>query len=263
MFEIHPRRSADRGRVLMLASVVDVGEAVLCREGGADVIDCKDPLQGALGAVPVATARAIVDAVGDHVPVSATIGDHPCEAAPIVAATQEMAGAGVDYVKVGLAPGVDVPGVVRALGMLKAQLGKARLVGVLFADTDPDFRLVGEMAQAGFAGVVLDTANKSAGSLPDVMAAGRLKEFIDTARRNGLFCGLAGSLRARDIPALVTLAPDLIGFRGALCRENKRTASLDGQAVAGIRSAIPGSEEIGTERMITKTDNSVHEERAQ
>lgn len=263
MFEIHPRRSADRGRVLMLASVVDVGEAIMCREGGADVIDCKDPLQGALGAVPVATARAIVAAVGGHVPVSATIGDHPCEAAPIVSATSEMAGAGVDYVKIGLAPGGDATVVVRALGQLNDQLGKARLVGVLFADTDPDLALVTEMARAGFAGVVLDTANKSAGSLPDVMATARLKEFIDTARDGGLFCGLAGSLRARDIPSLMKLAPDLLGFRGALCREYKRTASLDREAMAGIRSAIPRTEDIGTERMITKNNERVHEERAQ
>lgn len=262
MFEILPRRSAGRGRVLMLASVVDVSEAVICRDGGADVIDCKDPLKGALGAVPVATARAVVEAVGTHVPVSATIGDHPCEVAPIVAATSEMAKAGVDYVKIGLAPGGDAASVVRSLGELKTRLGRARLVGVLFADTDPDFALLEEMARAGFAGVVLDTANKSAGSLPDVMATARLKEFAETARDAGLFCGLAGSLRARDIPALMKLAPDLLGFRGALCREYKRTASLDHEAVAGIRSAIPRTD-IGTERMITKNNERVHEERAQ
>jgi len=103
----------------------------------------------------------------------------------------------------------------------------------------------------------------SAVSLPGVCALARSNDFVAAAGSGGLCCGLAGSLLASGIPALVQLAPDLLGFRGALCRECKRTASLDREAVAGIRRAIPGCEEIGTERMITKMSERLHEEHAQ
>lgn len=262
MFVIHPRRSADRGRVLMLASVVDAREAAVCLDGGADVIDCKDPSRGALGAVTENAARAIVEIAGGRVPVSATIGDLPCAASPIMDATVTMAATGVDYVKIGFAPDGDAASVVQALGGLGAKLRNARLAGVLFADAEPDFGLLDEMGRAGFAGVVLDTADKAAGPLPDIMAPARLKEFVDAARRSGLFCGLAGSLRTRDIPMLVRLAPDLLGFRGALCREHERTASLDAAAVADIRNAISRNEDAGTGPMIIRSDELVHEERA-
>jgi uncharacterized protein (UPF0264 family) len=246
----------------MLASVVDAREAEMCVEAGADVIDCKDPKQGALGAVSEDTARAIVEAVGSRVPVSATIGDLPCEAGAILDATLRMAATGVDYVKAGLAPEGDAGSVVRALGAARSRLGKARLVGVLFADTDPDFGLLPEMARAGFAGAVLDTADKAAGPLPGVLGAERLKEFVDAARGSGLFCGLAGSLRSRDIPLMVRLAPDLLGFRGALCREHERTASLDIAAVAEVRKAIAREEGVEETSMVVTGDELMHEERA-
>lgn len=259
---IPPRRAADCGRVSMLASVVDAREATLCLEGGVDVIDCKDPSRGALGAVTPEAARAIVETVGGRVPVSATIGDHPCEVGPIVEATLQAAATGVDYVKTGFLPGGDAAEVVRALGRLRGETGKAQIVGVLFADASPDFELVAEMAAAGFAGVVLDTANKSDGALPDVLAVDQLEHFVEIARAHEMFCGLAGSLRTRHIPALVRLAPDLIGFRGALCRENARTGSLDLRAVAEIRDAIAKAEKIETDLMMSKAEELAREERA-
>ncbi len=50
--------------------------------------------------------------------------------------------------------------------------------------------------------------------------------------------GLAGSLEAPDIPRLLLLAPDVLGFRRALCREG-RGGPLDAEAVALIRGLIP------------------------
>jgi dihydroneopterin aldolase len=62
--------------------------------------------------------------------------------------------------------------------------------------------------------------------------------FVTQARTHGLTVGLAGSLTAADVPVLLPLAPDLIGFRGALCL-GPRSASLDLAACATIRALIP------------------------
>ena len=74
---------------------------------------------------------------------------------------------------------------------------------------------------------MLDTADKKAGRLTDCLPQARLRCFVAAAQQLGLLCGLAGSLRRQDIPALAVLAPDYLGFRGALCVEGSRTAAFD------------------------------------
>jgi hypothetical protein len=54
-----------------------------------------------------------------------------------------------------------------------------------------------------------------------------------------MFAGLAGSLRAQHIPALLQLAPDVLGFRGGLCRRGERTGGIDAEAVRAVRGLIP------------------------
>jgi dihydroneopterin aldolase len=66
-----------------------------------------------------------------------------------------------------------------------------------------------------------------------------LSDFIDACRQHGLMGGLAGSLEAPDIPRLLLLAPDVLGFRGALCRDDDRTARLDPEAIDIVRALIP------------------------
>jgi dihydroneopterin aldolase len=75
-----------------------------------------------------------------------------------------------------------------------------------------------------------------------------LRRFVEAARECGLFAGLAGSLRAADIPVLIDLAPDLLGFRGALCLGDQRTARIDAPRLRAIRALMPdagGSATIG------------------
>ncbi len=222
-------------RIDFLASVRSEAEALLAVSGGADIIDCKDPVAGALGALPHAVVTAVRRAV-PHLPVSATIGDLPCEADVLCAAARAMAATGVHYVKVGLLPGGDARGAIAALGC--QDLGDARLVAVLFADHHPDFSLLPALAQAGFAGVMLDTAGKGQGTLVDFVPLARLAHFVTDARGQGLLAGLAGSLRLDHIATLAPLAPDVLGFRGALCAGRQRKGVLDPQAVRAVAQAL-------------------------
>jgi (5-formylfuran-3-yl)methyl phosphate synthase len=59
----------------LLVSVADAEDARAAVEGGADIVDAKDPAQGALGPVAPATLEAIVQAVDGARPVSAAVGD--------------------------------------------------------------------------------------------------------------------------------------------------------------------------------------------
>ncbi len=225
------------GRVRFLASVTNAAEAEICVAGGADIVDAKNPSRGALGALDHAIVRAIRAAVPARTPVSATIGDLPCDPLTVARAVEAMAATGVDYVKIGLFPEGDA---AAAIARLAAEVGPARLVGVLLADLAPDFSLVPKMARAGFAGVLIDTADKSGPPLPDLLGRDALARFIETARDHGLFAGLAGSLRLCHIPSLLDLRPDILGFRGALCGKGVRTGGVDSLAVAAVGAALAG-----------------------
>ncbi|MCK5188991.1 MAG: hypothetical protein KAR12_02925, partial [Methylococcales bacterium] len=54
------------------------------------------------------------------------------------------------------------------------------------------------------------------------------------AKDSLLLCGLAGSLKVDDIPELLDLEVDYLGFRGALCEKSKRTAHLNKNAINSI-----------------------------
>lgn len=261
-------RSLERASPQFLASVTSVAEAEIALRGGAEIIDCKDPQAGALGALPVGTVLAIRKAVPAGCMVSATIGDLAAEPGPVTAAAKAMAETGVDFVKIGFFPGGDAKATIRALGAafgaapkrgargrlmpsgapgalappveMKPQHDAAapRLVGLLLADRGPDFSLIAEMAAAGFVGVMLDTADKSAGPLTKAMPVFRLSLFVKEAHRVGLFAGLAGSLRKEHIAMLAGLGPDILGFRGGLCRKGERTSAIDPRAVEEVAQAL-------------------------
>lgn len=227
-----------RGGSELLASVTSPEEARLAVSCGAGIIDCKDPSKGALGPLEASTIEAIVEAVGGDVLVSATIGDLPSDPVVMVKAASVIAATGAGIVKTGFFGDADARDAIAALG--QADLGKAQLVAVLMADRKPDFTILSDLARAGFAGVMLDTADKSGGSLPDILDAKTLGEFIAGARANTLAVGLAGSLRIAHIAELVALQPDILGFRGALCAGG-RTNALDAGRVRFVRAVLDGA----------------------
>jgi uncharacterized protein (UPF0264 family) len=221
----------------LLASVMNLDEARLVAEAGVDIIDLKNPAAGALGALPVGEVARIVAALDGQRPVSATVGDLPITPDVVVPAVAAMAATGVDYVKIGFFPGGDWAAVIDGLRPVTAR--GVRLVAVLFGDSGPELDWVAALAEAGFAGAMLDTADKACGSLRQVCEPGFLRDFVAETRRRGLLCGLAGSLRAGDVGPLLELGPDYLGFRGALCGGN-RTGVIEAGAVRGLVGAVRG-----------------------
>jgi (5-formylfuran-3-yl)methyl phosphate synthase len=221
---------------LFLASVRDAEEVELALGAGADIVDLKDPGQGALGALTPDTIAACVKQVAGRAPVSATIGDLTLEGDSVRAAIRNTAALGVDYVKLGIFPGGNAQ---RGLKRLSGDTGKLRVILVLFADAMPEFDAIALAARIGAHGVMFDTLGKRAGSLPDHMSYMGLADCIAAAKAEGLIVGLAGALQARHVPSLVALQPDLLGFRGALCHGGDRAMPLDPERLAAIRALIP------------------------
>jgi dihydroneopterin aldolase len=217
-----------------LASVRDEHEAVAALAGGADVIDFKDPANGALGAAaPKAIERGIAKLAGRAL-TSATAGDWPLEAGALVQAGRRIGAIGVDYVKLGFLPG---EALLECIAELRAVAREHRLVAVFFADRGVPLAALERLRDAGFAGAMLDTYDKGTGGLRRHLGDAELARFVRAARRAGLMTGLAGSLTLDDVPPLVRVGPDLLGFRGALCAAG-RTSALSAERLRGVRLAL-------------------------
>jgi len=219
---------------LMLASVTGPEEAEVAVLQGADIVDLKDVGVG-FGTVATEVVRATVAAVARRRPVSAVVGE-TAASERIAGIAADLTQAGASYVKVGLSPDLRRGDCIRALAPLARS---TKVIGVMFADHGADNSLIAQMAESSFAGVMLDTAHKTGKRLLDHMDVTELSHFVDAAHAHGLIAGLAGSLETPDIPRLLLLAPDVLGFRRALCVDHDRNARIDPDAVAAVRCLIP------------------------
>lgn len=222
----------------MLVSVRSVDEALLAARGGADFIDLKEPSDGALGGLPVATIGAIVGALRAHgigLPVSATIGDLPMQALDRIRAQVDAVGAcGVDYVKVGIERGPEAFVVLDALAACTWPV-----VPVFIADRGLDATLIARACALDFPGLMVDTADKLAGSLFDAVPMADLRAFVAEVRASGRMAGAAGALRVAHVPLLQALAPDFAGFRSAVCVADRKTA-LCPERLAALAALLHG-----------------------
>jgi uncharacterized protein (UPF0264 family) len=224
----------------LLASVRSADEAFDAASAGAELIDLKEPHAGALGGVALQDIANIVRALRAQYavrPISATIGDLPNDALDEMTRRMlDVAATGVDYVKVGVAPGPGAADCLRHLAGLPAAV-----VPVLLSDEGVDGELAALAARLGFVGMVFDTANKNGRTLFDCVDVATLGRCIAEARSSGTMTALAGSLGWSDLDKIRALAPDIAGFRGALCDEREgRTGRLDPLRVRNWARALHG-----------------------
>lgn len=217
----------------LLVSPMNIEEARSALNGGADILDVKNPKEGSLGANFPWAIRAVADLAGGRVPVSATIGDLDYKPGTASLAALGAAFAGAEYVKAGL------------LGVKTAQQAEEMLVGIVRAvkDFDPKKKVVASgysdfaragcisplllpavAAKAGADLVMVDTAVKDGKSTFEFMSEQDLKAFIDLGHSHGLEVALAGSIGFAHLEMLRRLDPDIIGVRGIVCGGDRRSA---------------------------------------
>lgn len=221
----------------MLASVRNLAEARLALAAGADIIDLKEPSAGSLGALDITIIKAVATAIAGTCPVSATIGDMPMQPDLIYDKVIQVAMTGVDYIKIGLLPDAGAKNVIAKLSEISARY---KLIAVMFADKIASPDCIDMLKNAGFSGIMLDTFDKHRGSLTGIMSTSAISSFVHSVRNLEMLCGLAGSLSLADIPVLLPLQPDYLGFRGALCNQQDRTGLLNESAILQIKTALTG-----------------------
>lgn len=220
-----------------LASVQSLDEAQTLLTCLPDILDMKNPAQGALGALSVETVSEIIRLIDGRCMTSATIGDLPMQADLISKAMINMADSGVDYVKIGLFPSADLQQCIKELEDTVKNL-QTSTIAVLFADKMSDFDCIAVLKGSGFKGVMIDTAIKNGQHLRDHWNEQQLSTFVKAVKEQNMLCGLAGALRIEDIPLLRPLNANYLGFRSALCQQRQRKALLQLELAEDLRQAI-------------------------
>jgi uncharacterized protein (UPF0264 family) len=217
----------------VLISPVDKEEAIIASNGGADIVDVKNPKEGSLGANFPWIIKEIKEAVNGRQPISATIGDFNFKPGTASLAAFGAAVAGADYIKVGL---YDIQTREQALELLtkitravKDYDATKKIVASGYSDYErinsiSPLLLPEVAAEAGVDVVMVDTAIKDGKSTFEFMDEKKLKKFTDLAHEYGLEHAIAGSLRFEDLPTLERISPDIIGVRGMVCGGDRRTA---------------------------------------
>jgi uncharacterized protein (UPF0264 family) len=220
-----------------LASVQSLEEAETLLPVLPDILDMKNPSQGALGALSVAIVSEIVTMIDGRCQTSATIGDLPMQAELIKPAMTQMASSGVDYVKIGLFADDNLQQCIIDLADTVKKLSTP-IIAVIFADSPPNEDCLSLLKASGFHGVMIDTAIKNGQHLLDHWDLLQLERFVAAAKQHNLLCGLAGALRLEDIKVLRPLTADYLGFRSALCSQRQRTTRLQISLAKQLQQAI-------------------------
>lgn len=206
----------------LLVSVRSGVEARTAAAAGADVVDAKDPSQGALGAVPAAVLLQVCAEVPAPIGLSAAAGDGtpgdllaalhsvPILPRPHVWLKFAVRGAFTPAVPAGLAA---------AAGYLEGRPDRPRLVLARYADESlVDIGAwIEAAARVGVDGILLDTRRKDGGSLLEHAPLEVLHRIRRAASAEGLWLGLAGRLSLKDVGTVSGVGPDVIGVRGAAC----------------------------------------------
>ena len=239
----------------LLVSVRNVDEARAALDGGAAILDLKEPRHGPLGRVSLHVGKEVMaflsgpssadgsprtgDSLRHRVTLSAALGevhdeDRPRNWKPVP---------GISLYKLGLSRcagnGRWKSALDGWLEWLKVSGPGPSLVAVAYADDSiaraPQPREVLEYAIGRrLPYFLMDTFDKRQGSLRAWRSDGELKALVDIAHRGGVRVALAGCLRAEDFEALAPLGPDVLAVRSAACQGGDRLQQVDAIRVASL-----------------------------
>lgn len=210
----------------LLVSPMNLEEAKAALDGGADILDVKNPKEGSLGANFPWAIRAVKEMANGVIPVSATIGDLDFKPGTASLAALGAAVSGADFIKAGLL-GVKekvqaeemLAGIVRAVKDLD---GRKMVVAAGYADharvgsISP--QLLPEAAAASGADLVMvDTAIKDGRSTFEFMSEQELRDFIKAGHDCGLQVAIAGAVGFEHLNLIKSIDPDILGVRGIVC----------------------------------------------
>ncbi|MBS0203087.1 MAG: hypothetical protein JSS49_09335 [Planctomycetes bacterium] len=236
----------------LLVSVRSRLEAISAVEGGAEILDVKEPSHGSLGMAGIHEIEEIADFIanqdqftgGTAVPLSVALGElRDWSGSNCVPALP----AAVTFAKLGLSGLARVRDWQRTWRQVRDDFDRQRIaplrwVAVAYVDEEsaasPPLDSIVSAARNGCAGLLVDTYSKTGKSLIDFAAGPVLKELARQCHDSGLFLAIAGSLTMDAVVQLADVEADIVAIRSAACPRANRCDSVDASLVAAFRDAL-------------------------
>jgi uncharacterized protein (UPF0264 family) len=215
----------------LLVSVRSVEEARAAVEGGAAVIDIKEPSRGPLGRSSREVWHAVRRAVPREMPVSVALGE--------LAEWEGMDDVpGIAYRKLGLAAAE--PDWADRWAAIRVGSPGPPWVAVAYTDWEiaraprPEDVLDVALSTPECVGLLVDTWDKSRPGGLDLSWS----PLVRKAQAAGRLVALAGRLDEAAIHRLAPLRPDLFAVRSATCLGGDRMATVDRGRVAALSRLV-------------------------
>ena len=235
----------------LLVSVRNAAEAAEALDGGAAIIDVKEPRHGALGAAEPEAIAAVARVVGRRRPWTMACGELGCEATDEsvagsirrrvdrMLALLEGSAVPPAAAKIGLAGAAGTDWQRRLLEVFESLPAGSERVAVAYADwqragapSPPE--VIAAAAGLNCPVLLIDTFDKAAGGLFACCPPGMPATWVAAARAARLQVAVAGRLAPTEIQSAWDLRPDVVALRSAVCFNGR-----DGTVQAGlVRSAV-------------------------
>ena len=227
----------------LLISIKSIDEVSSKYFNNVDILDLKNPSEGAIGSWEVDKILKIVKIYGKKIKISATTGEDR-NPGIIKKKLEQFDKLGLDFIKFGLFAN-NQNEFDKLLNVLEVNKFKTELVPVVFADNSflkkNMIKNILKIKNKGFKYILIDTYSKLSDNLMDLYNTKFLKKILKVSLENKIFVGLAGKLNTLHLPELVQLQPKIIGFRSAICKNNNRVSSLSIEKVNDLYYSILSS----------------------
>jgi (5-formylfuran-3-yl)methyl phosphate synthase len=232
----------------LLVSIRNSQELAAALQGGADIIDVKEPANGPLGMADLATIAEIAKQVAARSPnavFSVALGeltdwfDRP---------TRTALPASVRWAKLGFAGCRTIANWETRWNRVRREFDTARgtpyqWVAVAYADyrnadAPKPMDVLMAAVEQGCAAFLLDTFDKADTALLDWMSPYELPSLLRLADELQMPVALAGRLEQSDLDWVCDLEPAIIGVRSAVCLDSNRKRTVNAVRVAEFKQAL-------------------------
>lgn len=230
----------------LLISIKSAEEASIVKDSKFDILDIKNPAEGSLGANFPGVIKEIKEKSPNRV-ISAAGGDLPGLPGLSSQITFGLANLKPDYIKLGFYNFNQLNTAIKIVNEAKKAIKLSAAPVKLIATAYGDYKktgsfnpfLLNELAfKTDLDGIMIDTINKNGKNLFDFLSPAELKSFCEQAEKAEVFSALAGSLRFKHLDLLKEINSDIIGFRGAVCKNNDRSSKINSDLINKLYDKI-------------------------
>lgn len=240
----------------LLVSVKDAREVNPALQGGAEIIDIKNPSGGSLGMATTATMRDVIDATkkwherGENfssktVTISSALGetierleDHSAVKLPVGLSLVKMGTAGLSGFQNWQSIWVETRNRIDLVNDASLRWVAVSYVDWERAQAPMPEDVVAAAVETDCAGVLFDTFQKDERHLLNWLAVEELTRLIAKIHACDLFAACAGKIHQGILEELISCQPDIVAIRSAGCFSGVRESTIDRNAVRQFRNRL-------------------------